>query len=573
MSRLTYPSRRPFALALAGSLIATMAACAGPAVQGAPQSPSDTGDSTAAATSAATSAATDGETLATDFSWGVETEPASFNPFINSQDAATPILRNLFDSYLFHDADGEYHPWLAESYEISDDSTTITVTLRTGITFSDGEVLDADAAVLNLTKTQDPAIVESTNWAVNLDRVEKVDDYTFAIVLTEPDVRILERLSSLSGSPISPQDFDTDVDELKAGIGIHGTGPFTIDRYDKGEQLLLTAREDYAWAPEILTERNGPAYIENLTFRFLTEASTRSGALQSGQVDAIDSVPSQDAAIYSDTDTYRYVIEQNAGTPYTLFFNVSRPPFDDVRVRRAIQKAIDLGTIVDAVYNGQASAAKSPLSPVTPFYDPAIESYLTPDVAEAAALLDEAGWTGRDDKGYRTNSDGERLAIPLFSNSRFVRDSRDILNQAIADAIKQALNIDYTWQSVDSGTWTERREANDYVAWDNSLNSGDVASALAVQYNSDPAIGFINLGQIDDPHVDELLATGQQNFDLDTRRSAYVEFQHYVLEEQAYVLPLYVLRNSYATTPEITGFLFDPATGNNWSSYNITKPA
>jgi peptide/nickel transport system substrate-binding protein len=533
------------------SIALAIAACSGPAADDAP----------------------DSSPAAADFSWGVETEPASFNPFINSQDAATPILRNLFDSYLFHDADGDYHPWLAESFDISDDSTTITVTLREGITFSDGEVLDADAAVLNFTKTQDPAIVESTNWAVNLDRVEKVDDYTFAIVLTEPDVRILERLSSLSGSPISPKDFDTDLDELKFGIGVHGTGPFTVSQYDKGEQLVLTAREDYLWAPETLTGRNGPAHVTNLTFRFLAEASTRSGALQSGQVDAIDSVPSQDVSVFSDASAYSYAIRQNAGTPYTLFFNVSRPPFDDVRVRRAIQKAIDLDAIVEAVYNGQAAAAKSPISPVTPFYDPAIESYLTPDADEAAALLDEAGWTGRDDEGYRTNAAGERLAIPLVSNSRFVRDSRDILTQAIADAVKQALDVDYTWQSVDSGTWTERREANDYVAWDNSLNSGDVASALAVQYNSDPAIGFINLGQIDDPTVDDLLAAGQQNFDLDARRAAYTEFQHYVLEEQAYVLPLYVLRNSYASTPDVTGFLFDPATGNNWSSYNITKPA
>jgi peptide/nickel transport system substrate-binding protein len=563
LSRPAHPTRpihRAAIIAAVLSLPVALVACAG--------EPSDGGSPSASATDDGGQAAS-----ATDFTWGVETEPASFNPFVNSQDAATPILRNLFDSYLFLDAAGEYHPWLAESYEISDDSKTITLTLREGITFSDGETLDAEAAVLNLNKTQDPTIVESTTWAVNVERAEVIDPRTFAIVLKEPDVRILERLSAISGSPISPKDFDGEIEELKAGTAVHGTGPFKVSQYNKGESLVLEAREDYAWAPETLTGRNGPAYVKNLTFRFLTEASTRSGALQSGQVDAIDAVPSQDTAIFADAEKYSYVVEQNAGTPYTLFFNVSRPPFDDVRLRRAVQKAIDLDSIVEAVYNGQAAAAKSPLSPATPFYDPAIESYLTPDVAEATALLDEAGWTERDDEGYRTNADGERLAIPLFSNSRFVRDSRDILNQAIADAVKQSLEIDYTWQSVDSGTWSERRESNDYVAWDNSLNTGDVASALAVQYDSDPAVGFINLGQIDDPKVDELIAIGQQSFDLDVRRDAYNEFQHYVLEEQSYVLPLYVLRNSYASTPQNTGFLFDPARGSNWSSYNVAKPA
>ncbi|MDR1212844.1 MAG: ABC transporter substrate-binding protein [Propionibacteriaceae bacterium] len=510
---------------------------------------------------------------ATSFTWGVETEPASFNPFLNSQDAAVPILRNLYDSYLYLDGDGVYHPWLAQSYEISEDRRTISLTIRPGVTFADGEPLDADAAVLNLERTQDPAIVESTNWAVNLERVEKVDEYTFAIVLSEPDVRVLERLASIAGSPISPQDFDLGVDELKFGVAVHGTGPYAVARYDKGQQLVLQARSEYNWAPERLTGRNGPAHIADLTYRFLAEASTRTGALAAGQVDAIDSVPSQDVGLFQDASRYSYVIEQNAGTPYTLYFNVSRAPFDDVRVRRAIQKAVDLEQIVRTVYNGQAEAAKSPISPVTPFYDQTIESYLTPDVELANRLLDEAGWTGRDAEGYRVDDAGQRLALPLFSNSRFVRDSRDILNQAIAAAVKEALALDYTWQSVDSGTWSERRESNDYVAWDNSLNSGDIASALATQYSSDPAVGFINLGQIKDPKVDQLLAQGQQNYDLATRREAYTEFQRYVLEEQAYVLPLYVLRNSYASTPEVTGFLFDPARGNNWGSYNITKPA
>jgi peptide/nickel transport system substrate-binding protein len=508
---------------------------------------------------------------ATSLTWGVETEPVTFTPFVNSQDAATPILRNLYDSYLFLDADGQYQPWLAESYEVSGDGLTIQVTIRDGITFSDGEPLDADAAVLNLTKTQDPAIVESTTWAVNLDHAEKVDDRTFALILKTPDVRLLERLSSISGSPISPKDFDLEVNALKAGTGVHGTGPFRVEEYVQGERIELAARPEYNWAPEVLTGRNGPAATAAVTYRFLGEASTRTGALSSGQVDAIDSVPSQDVPIFTDDPAFAYEIEQNAGTPYTLYFNVSRPPFDDVRVRQAIQKSVNLDEIVGAVYNGTAQAAKSPISPHTPFYDQSIESYLTQDKELANQLLDEAGYTGRDVDGYRTNAAGERLSLHLFSNSRFVRDSRDILNQAIAGAVKDSLSVDYTWESVDSGTWTERRTDNDYVAWDNSLNSGDVASALAVQYHSDPAVGFINLGQIHDPKVDALVQQGQESFDLDVRRTAYLEFQNYVLTEQAYVLPLYVLRNSHASATTVSGFLFDPATGNNWSSYNLQK--
>jgi peptide/nickel transport system substrate-binding protein len=518
---------------------------------------------------ASTSAATSVEYKDT-FTWGVETEPASFNPFINSQDAAGPILRSLYDAYFYLDGDGVYNPWLAESHEISADNRTITIKIKQGITFSDGEKLDADAAILNFTRTQDPAIVESTTWAASLASVEKIDEYTFKLVLKEPDTRLLERLSGSASAPISPKDFNLDVADLKLGVAIHGTGPYAITTYAKGEQVVLTARDDYNWAPEALTGRNGPAYTKTVIYRFLGEASTRSGALQSGQVDAIDSVPSQDVALFVDDSKFQYAVFQNGGTPYTLFFNVSRPPFDDIRVRQAIQLAVDIDTIVNAVYYGTAQAAKSPISSASPFYDASVA--LTPDVAKANSLLDEAGYATKDAEGYRVNAAGERLSIPIESNSLFVRDSRDILNQAIAGQIKELLGVDYTWKSVDGGTWSDNRANNTYVAWDNSVGAADVANPLAVQYNSNPAIGFINLGQIHDPKVDELLATGQENFDFAIRKAAYVELQHYVLVEQAYVLPLVIMRHSHAAAADATGFLSDPARGANWGAYNVRVP-
>ncbi|MDR1449805.1 MAG: ABC transporter substrate-binding protein, partial [Propionibacteriaceae bacterium] len=502
---------------------------------------------------------------ASSFSWAVENEPVSFNPFVNSQDAAGPLLRNLYDSYLFLDADGVYHPWLAESYEVSADGLQITLKLRPGVTFSDGEPLDADAAVLNLTKTQDPAIVESTSWATSVDKVEKLDDLTFRIDLKEPDVRVLARLATVSGSPLSPKDFDLGVDDLKFGIAVHGAGPYAVDSYEKGQQIVLKARSDYNWAPEELTGRNGPAYTSTVVYRFLAEASTRSGALQAGQVDAIDSVPPQDVSLFKDNADYQYGATQNAGTPYTLYFNVSRPPFDDVRVRQAIQHGVDLDKVVAAVYNGSTQAAHGVFSPVVPFYDKDLDGYLTLDLDLANRLLDEAGYSGRDADGYRVDANGERLSIPIQSNATFVRDLRDILNQAIAAEIKANLSIDYTFKVLDSGSWSEVRQANEYVAWDNSLNSNDIAAALAPQYHSNPAIGFINLGQIHDPAVDQLIDAGQRSYDAAERTAIYKEFQSYVLTEQSYVLPLYVLRHSWAAPAAVSGFLSDPATGQNWN--------
>ena len=501
--------------------------------------------------------------------FGFETEPATLNPQLSSQDTVTPLLRNAFDSYLYRDADGVYHPWLAESYELSKDGLTLTLVLREGVTFSDGEALTADAVVKNFEKfTQKDYTATNRVGRASLASWKASDERTVVFTLSQPDNLFLAYLSSVGATPLSPAALSSG--DLKAGgPGIAGIGPFTITDYQQGSSLTFTRREDYAWAPEDLTGRQGAAYLDAVEVSFLPEASTRVGSLQSGQVDIIYGVPAQNVAALDGVGGFSYEEVLNSGAPYSLYLNISKSPLDDVRVRRAFQQAVDLDTLVDSVYYSTAKRAWSAISPVSSFYDSSLEgTSIAFDVDAASALLDEAGWTGRDSEGYRTK-DGKRLTVRLVSGAIYVRDARDTLNLAIADEMKKNVGIEYVFEPVDEGTETERAEANDYEVFDNTYNAPDVATALDLLYNSDPAKGTIARGRYHDAKVDKWLNTARAETDQEARKATYAEFQGYVVGDQAYLLPLYVPRNSLAYSDKVHGTLLDPGAGSVFSAYNI----
>ena len=321
--------------------------------------------------------------------FGFETEPATLNPQLSSQDTVTPLLRNAFDSYLYRDADGVYHPWLAESYELSQDGLTLTLVLREDVTFSDGETLTADAVVKNFEKfTQKDYTATNRVGRASLASWKASDERTVVFTLSQPDNLSLAYLSSVGATPLSPAALSSG--DLKAGgPGIAGIGPFTITDYQQGSSLTFTRREDYAWAPEDLTGRQGAAYLDAVEVSFLPEASTRVGSLQSGQVDIIYGVPAQNVAALDGVGGFSYEEVLNSGTPYSLYLNISKSPLDDVRVRRAFQQAVDLDTLVDSVYYSTAKRAWSAISPVSSFYDSSLEgTSIAFDVDAANALLD-----------------------------------------------------------------------------------------------------------------------------------------------------------------------------------------
>ncbi|WP_344616262.1 ABC transporter substrate-binding protein [Dactylosporangium salmoneum] len=496
--------------------------------------------------------------------WGVETEPITFNPHQYAQAKARLLVWNSFDALLTHDDKGGYLPWLASSYSVSADGLTYTFKLRDDVTFHDGEKFDAAAVKANLDQLQVPGYAPSV-LATQLKHFKDAvvaDATTIEIHLNQPDVLILDFFASPQGAQIAPKSLKSP--NLKAGgPDVVGTGPFILDRYTKGQEVHYKRNPDYKWAPSNAGHQ-GPAYLDEVTYRFLGESSVRVGALTSGQVDVAEGIPATEQESVKADPNLTFSRSLNSGTAYNYYFNQTRAPFDDIRVRKAFRDAVDVDAVLRGVYRGTATRAWSILSPSGQFYDPSLEKTYGNNPADANALLDEAGWSAKDADGFRTK-DGKRLTARIVLSAPYVRDKRDILAQAVQAAVKQTAGIDLQVKIVDAGTATDAINKNEFEVFDNSRADTDAGAALSLIL---PKGAPINRHGYNSPEIDQLVAQAGATGDVAKRKEIYVKLQK-LLTDNATLLPLYAPADQVAAQKKVGGLGFEPTAGVPGSAYNV----
>ncbi|WP_344203673.1 ABC transporter substrate-binding protein [Aeromicrobium alkaliterrae] len=498
----------------------------------------------------------------------METEPTTLNPQLNGQNRTHLILRNAYESLLYRDSDGGYVPWLADSYEVSSDARQFTFTLREDVTFSDGEPLTAAAVKVNFDHLNDPTYDENgagQGPLAHLEEVVVIDERTVRFDLVDSFAPFLDYASN--AFLISPSSYEED--SISAGGSqVHGTGPFVISDVASGQEVTFERRDDYDWAPANAGHQ-GPAYLDSVTYRFLPESSVRIGALTSEQVDVIEGIPGIDSATLSDNDEVTVARSSLIGAPWSIYFNTIFGPTQDESVRKAFVAAVDVDTILDSIYQGERTRAWSSLNASeTQFYQPALEGSFGNDPDLANELLDAAGWSGRDDEGFRTNTAGERLTITLFQGASYVFDGRDTVLQAVQAQVKDVAGIDFDVQQVDDGTWAEHYVANDYGALDNAIIEPGSAS-LQWHWLPKELGGAVNFSNIDEDQVTTWLTQGWSTPDVATRAAIYQDLQTHVVAERAYVLPLVESEAQVATRDHVHGFRFRPYYNDPESAYDI----
>jgi peptide/nickel transport system substrate-binding protein len=487
--------------------------------------------------------------------YGVETEPATLNPQLNGQDKARVTLRNAYDNLFAVTASGKAEEWLATGYKISNDNKTYTISLRHGVTFWDGEKFNAAAVKTNIDELlngkYDP--FGAAGPFSHIASISTVGDDTVVFNLKSAYAPFLITLANL---PIISPDSYKKADIQAGGPDIAGTGPFLLSSYTKGQDVVFTKNPKYDWAPATATH-NGPAYLNKVTIRFLPEASVRTNALLSGQVDVIEGIPGTSASEFKGNSKYTYSTALNTGTPYSLYFNTTYGPTKDIKVREAFRDAVNLDEVLNSVYAGQRTRAWSAVSPEDPnFYDKSLAGTYGNNVTEANTLLDAAGWTGpRTAQGYRTNAAGEVLTIQEYQDKTYVRDNRDVLLQAIQAQLKQNVGIDFNVQEVDDGTASAHQTSDTYGTYDNSNTDPD---GVDIEYHWLPAAsgGFINLSQVSDPQLTQWLTAAQQTTDVPARAKNYDALQQYVIKDKAYSFPLYEPADQIASASYVHGISF-----------------
>ncbi|MDX2548599.1 ABC transporter substrate-binding protein [Streptomyces sp. WI04-05B] len=481
-----------------------------------------------------------------------QTQP-SLDPAASPADITGVVGLAIFDSLVAQTGPTTFKPWLAKRWEISPDGKTYTFHLRTGVAFQDGTPFDAAAVKKTLDHVVDPAT--KSQYAGSLisayKRSRVVDEATVKVELSRPFAPFLQALSTPYLGIQSPKALALPVSRYKPV----GTGPFSFVSWAQQKNIVLVRNPHYTTAPPG-AKHTGPAHLDRINIDLITEDTTRYGALTSHQVQAIGSVPPIDAKPI-EAAGLQLLRHQAPGANWNVYFNVSRGVTKDVRVRQALQAAVDVPTLVKSVYFGQYQAARNTISPNTGYYDTAAESSLQAyDPAKADQLLDAAGWTGRNADGYRTK-DGKELAIEWPYTPAGQRNGRDTLAEGLqAQAKKVGINLKRP--SVAVGTYVSDIQKGTYDMLDYSFVRAD-PDILRLVWGSDQLVskGGENASYANSRELDAWLEEAATTKDENVARRDYAKAQAYVLKN-AYLIPGYVEQTTIGASDKLHGVDFTP---------------
>ncbi|WP_166873306.1 ABC transporter substrate-binding protein [Salinibacterium sp. ZJ450] len=472
-------------------------------------------------------------------------------------DVSSLVLRNSFDSLVAQNEDGTFAPWLAKSWEVSDDQLQYTFTLREDVTFHDGEPFNAEAVKANFDHVVDPETA-SAQAASLIGYAEEggyyvdtqvVDEFTVQVNFSQPYAPFLQGVSLPQLGFYSPKVLAESADTLRAGgpdVTV-GTGPFILTEYTPDQELVFEANPDYNWPAEG-SEHTGTAASDRLVIRILPETSSRLGALTSGEVDvAADITPSMTEQVGDGFDTTTVELP---GIPYSLYINEANGVFADPLVRQAFRIGFDLDTAIENIYFGQFDRAWSILAPTTPnSYDPSLEGSWPYDPDAAGALLDQAGWTERDSEGYRVK-DGQRLSVQWIAWTPVADDKA-----SLADVIQSDLRdigFEVVRDVVEPAQYNELYGPRTFDLTDWGF-SGPDADVLRSHLHTG---GFQNASTVSKPEIDNLLDDAVATTDPAERESLYQQVQQWN-NEQVLIVPLYVPSEITVASKAVEGLSFD----------------
>jgi dipeptide transport system substrate-binding protein len=374
-----------------------------------------------------------------------EGSPENFSPSLNTTGTSFDATEQIYDNLVGFERGGtKVVPGLAESWDISKDGLTYTFHLRHGVkwqsnkNFKPSRDFNADDVLFMFDRQwveNDPYFkVTSSNHSYFNDMgmpkllksVDKVDDYTVKIVLNAPEAPFL---SDLAMQYAGVQSKEYAIAMLKAGTPEKidqepvGTGPFELVQYQKDALIRYKANPNY-WA--------GKAKIDNLIFAITPDASVRWAKLQKGECHVMPyPTPADLPAMRKDADIK--ILEQPGLNIGYLAYNTTKKPFDDVRVRKAINMAIDKKALVDAVYLGTGVPATNPIPPTQWSYNKSIKDDAF-DPAAAKKLLAEAGYPN----GFTTDLWAMPVQRPYNPNAKRIAElmQADLVKVGVKAEIK-----------------------------------------------------------------------------------------------------------------------------------------
>ena len=451
-------------------------------------------------------------------------DSVSLDPITVTDGESFKVTKNIFDTLVnFGEQDTEIEGALASDWVAEEDGLTYTFTLEEGVKFHDGTDFNAEAVVANFER-----------WAAGdadkfpyyqsmfggfgdeeghvIESVEATGDYEVTFKLKRPMAPFLKNLAMSPFGIASPTAFEEAGDSF--GDNPVGTGPFEFVEWKRNDTVRIKKFEDY-WV-------EGEPLLDEVVFRAIPDNSGRLNALLAGEIDLADGINPSDGATIEGDENLQLFERPSMNVGY-LGLTTTREPFDDPKVRQAMNHAIDRQAIVDAFFEGRGEVAKNPMPPVISGYNDDIEGYEY-DPEKAKALLEEAGlgdgfemelWAMPVPRPYMP--DGQKVAEAIQSDLAEVGITAEIVSYEWATYLEKAAN----------------GEADAFLlGW--TGDNGDADNFLYVLLDQDN-IGSNNYTYYENQELHDIFIEAQTEVDEDKRNELYMQAQEIIHEDAPWV--------------------------------------
>jgi peptide/nickel transport system substrate-binding protein len=455
---------------------------------------------------------------------GVDQEAIGLDPHIVTSFSSHRRVDLLYNKLVRHDENLKIVPDLAESWEIPD-NTTYIFNLRRGVKFHNGQELTAEDVVFSLNRILDPkTTAPGRSYIASIKSIEALGPYRVKVTLSAPLASFLEGLTSNNCAIVSKAAVEQNGNLQKVEAG---TGPFMLKEWIPDNSMTLVKNPNYF--------EKGLPYLDKVIFRVIPEQASLLAGVKAGTID-IAQINDGSTVLLAKRDSNLMVMQKPGINVRTFGFNVTRKPFDDVRVRQALSLAIDRNEIVAAAEFGMAQ----PTGPIpvgaTQWALPLNKlPYYTPDIAKAKSLLAQAGFpNGFSFKIVCSNSFEGGLSVA----------------QVVQNQLKK-IGVNAELEVVEWGTYIDRWTKRDFDSMvELRGGSGEPDRFL---YRTLHSTGGVNNFLFKDAEVDKLLDKGRQLTTFAERKPVYDELQT-LLAEKAPVIFLYCPFETHVMNKAIKGF-------------------
>lgn len=464
------------------------------------------------------------------------TDIENMNIHVVTSSPSFSVLEHVYETLFYMNEEGELEPLLAESIEPGEDGSTFILKLREGVSFSDGTPFNAEAVKANLEWVLNPDNAATFAFLISeIDTITAVDDYTVEIALKSDFAPLPAHLSHGALAMVAPSALEQGADFLAANT--IGTGPYVVESWARDEAVTLVRNADY-WgdAPN----------IDTVVFKVVKEDGARLVEVEAGAADIAVRVPPAEAARLAANPNLEVVTTPGLRTIY-IFFNITKEPFDDVRVRQAVNYAVDVESIVAQLFDNAARVSDAPMAP--PIFGYSAQTPYARDVDRARELLAEAGVA-------------EGTTVTLYHpTGRYIQDA------LVADAIRSqllevGLNVELRTLEWPQYVPFVRAEAPDnqvqfaMLGWSTPTMDADYA-LYALFHSSQVPPGF-NGAFYENPEVDALLDQARTVADQDLRRDLYAQAIATIWEDAPWLF-LYSEVQVTAIRNNVEGFVVHPS--------------